>query len=87
MAVVEGMQLGLVPVVTPVGEMPRYCRPGYNAVVVDINDFCAAADELAAIIGSPADYRRLDENAGKHWNEAALYSDDVCAAARALLRS
>lgn len=85
MAVVEGMQLGLVPVVTPVGEMPRYCRSGHNAVVVDVANFDGAANELIALLHDPAEYRRLDENAGLHWKHAPLYSDIVCQAARDLV--
>ena len=34
MSVVEAMQLGLIPVVAPVGEIPRYCRDGENALLV-----------------------------------------------------
>src|SRR5690606_5104555 len=42
MSVVEAMQLGLVPVVTPVGEIGRYCRGGVNAVLVDDDEEAAA---------------------------------------------
>jgi glycosyltransferase involved in cell wall biosynthesis len=87
MAVVEGMQLGLVPVVTPVGEMPRYCRSGHNAVIVDVTNFDAAAGEIAGILADPATYRRLDENAAQHWTDAPLYSDIVCRAARNLMEA
>lgn len=43
MSVVEGMQMGLVPVVTPVGEIAHYARHGENAVVVT-DDASAVAD-------------------------------------------
>lgn len=35
MSVVEGMQLGLVPVVVPVGDIGQYCRNSYNSLFVD----------------------------------------------------
>ena len=35
MSVVESMQLGLVPIVTPVGEIRNYCQDGHNAVIVE----------------------------------------------------
>src|SRR5690606_10061657 len=37
-AVVEAMQLGLIPVVTPVGEIANYCKAGTNAILVDDDD-------------------------------------------------
>ena len=41
MSVVEAMQLGLVPVVTNVGEISRYCIDNFNSVIYksDIETF------------------------------------------------
>lgn len=86
MAVVEGMQLGLVPVVTPVGEPKRYCVPHENAVVVDVDRLDAAAEEIAALLSHPAEYARLAAEAARRWAEAPLYADDVCRAACELAR-
>ena len=84
MAVVEAMQLGLVPVVTPVGEMGRYCRDGENAIVVDVARLDAAAEQIAALLDEPARYSSMSKAARAIWSDCRLYADDVCAAAQEL---
>ena len=37
-SVVEAMQLGLVPVVTAVGEIRAYCHNGQNAVRIETDE-------------------------------------------------
>ena len=59
MVVVEAMQLGLVPVVTPVGEIRRYCRDGENALLVDPGDLDGAADRIADLLSDPDRYRSM----------------------------
>lgn len=85
MAAVEAMQLGLVPVTTPVGQMRRYVRPGRTGVLVDPDDLPAAADALAALLERPDEYARLADGAQLHWADAPLYAEDVCRAALELL--
>jgi glycosyltransferase involved in cell wall biosynthesis len=41
MSVVEGMQLGLVPVVVPVGDIGQYCWDSYNSLFVDSSGVAA----------------------------------------------
>ena len=84
MAVVEAMQLGLVPVVTPVGEIGSYVRDGYNGVVVDPARLAMAADTLQALLASTAQVVAMRGRAIDHWRSRPLYADDVCAAAQAL---
>jgi glycosyltransferase involved in cell wall biosynthesis len=84
MVVVEAMQLGLVPIVTPVGEMGRYCRDGENAVVVDVARLDLAADRIAATLNDPKRYSSLSNSARAKWSHCRLYSDDVCMAATEL---
>lgn len=81
MVVVEAMQLGLVPVVTPVGEIRRYCRDDQNALVVDADNLDQAVDRIAAVLKDPAAYARLSDAARRQWEESPLYADDVCTAA------
>lgn len=83
MSVVESMQLGLVPVVTPVGEIGRYCRAGHNAVIVE--DPAQASAALLALLRSPAAYRKLRDNGILTWQDQALYSDAVAAECLRLL--
>ena len=85
MAVVEAMQLGCVPVVTPVGQIATYCRPGINAVLVDVQDLPGAAREIVGLLERPAAYSILRSNALSEWSSAPLYADDVAAAAAGLV--
>ncbi|BAO43687.1 glycosyltransferase family 4 protein [Thiolapillus brandeum] len=86
MSVVEAMQLGLVPVVTPVGEMARYCRDNENAVVVnDVEHPAACARQLLALLQDENHYLRLSRNARKTWEKHPLYQDDFCAALEELM--
>lgn len=82
-AAVEAMQLGLVPVVTPVGELIHYARDDENAVIVS-NQSKAVADVLR-LLAEPERYARLSAAAVATWREEGLYRDSVLAACRAML--
>jgi glycosyltransferase involved in cell wall biosynthesis len=84
MSVVEAMQLGLVPVVTPVGEIGRYCRNGENAVIVDGEGNDAVA-RIVALLADPPSWRRLRGNAIATWRDRMLYRDAFAIACRELL--
>jgi glycosyltransferase involved in cell wall biosynthesis len=81
MGVVEGMQMGLVPVVTPVGEIGEYVKDGESGVLVDAADLGPALEKVTRTLKDPDEYRRMRANAIRVWSEATLYPDDVCAAA------
>lgn len=83
MSVVEAMQLGLVPVVTPVGEIGNYCQHGENSLLVNA-DQCVI-DEILAVLCSQKKYSELRENAIATWADQALYSESVLQACGALL--
>lgn len=82
MASVEAMQLGLVPVVTPVGEVARYCRDGENAIVY--RDADQAVRDVDAVLRDPARFETLSAAAIAEWRAAPMYDEDFMAAARAL---
>lgn len=84
MSVTEAMQFGLVPVVTPVGEIARYCRDGDNAVLVGESDETAVA-RMLALLADRAAWDALRERALEAWRDRPLYRDSVLAAARAAL--
>lgn len=85
MSVVEAMQLGLVPVVTPVGEIAHYACHGENAVVVK-GDASAVADVLA-LLDNDLLYQRMRERAVATWADQPLYKDSVLAACQEVMRS
>ena len=84
MACVEAMQLGLVPVVTPVGEMAQYVVPGATGILINPDCLNDTAEEVSALLEEPARYAAMRRSAIDHWLPASLYADDICAAANAL---
>lgn len=84
MSVVESMQLGLVPVVTPVGEVAKYCKNGFNSIFVanDDEDAVAAVMDLLA---SDMKYQQVRANAMATWEDRPLYRNSVIDACRKLL--
>ncbi|RYF95689.1 MAG: glycosyltransferase [Caulobacteraceae bacterium] len=82
MSLIEAMQLGLVPVVTPVGEMDAYVRPMETGVIYRSPEQAAA--DVARILDDPALFARISAAAVDHWAGGRLYQDDVAAAAEAL---
>lgn len=83
MSVVEAMQLGLVPVVTPVGEIAHYARHGENAMVV--TDDTAVVTDVLALLNNDALYQEMRERAVATWSGQPLYKESVLAACRELL--
>ncbi|RYI99498.1 MAG: glycosyltransferase, partial [Acetobacteraceae bacterium] len=71
MSLIEAMQLGLAPIVTPVGEMGTYVRALETGVVYESRDQAAA--DIARILGDPALFARIGAAAVDHWRGARLY--------------
>jgi glycosyltransferase involved in cell wall biosynthesis len=80
MSVVEAMQQGLIPVVTPVGEIARYCCDNGNAIFVRDND--SALEAVLDLLSNPDLYRRMSHRAAAYWQNKKLYRDDFLAAAK-----
>ncbi len=81
MAVVEAMQFGLVPIVTAVGEIPRYVADGISGIIVDADDPQVGVQRTVRLLGDEADFQRLRQGALAFWRDAPLYADDVYRAA------
>ncbi|MCI5221990.1 MAG: glycosyltransferase [Candidatus Electrothrix sp. AR4] len=75
MSVVEAMQLGLVPVVTSVGEIGAYCQHGRNALIVDFE--YRVVDELLALLNNDVQYQLMRKNAVETWQGKPLYKESV----------
>lgn len=84
MSVVEAMQGGLVPVVTPVGEIPRYCEDGKNAILV--NNDSSAVDAILTLLSDTERYKLMSYRAAKYWQLQVLYRDDFISAAKKLVK-
>lgn len=85
MGVVEALQLGLVPIVTPVGQMAVYCRDGDNALIYRDRDSVVA--RLRALLAAPKTYAAMSEAAIATFADRPTYTEDVMAAARAIVTS
>jgi glycosyltransferase involved in cell wall biosynthesis len=78
MAVVEAMQLGLVPLVTPVGEIGSYVADGGNGVWFTTPEEAAA--RIEALLADPQAFAAMREAAVRTWSGRALYRDEFLAA-------
>lgn len=83
MSVVEAMQLGLLPVVTPVGEIAHYCRHNENAIMV--TEDSRAVDDILSLLNDDARYQFMRQQAVATWRAQPLYKDSVMAACRELI--
>jgi glycosyltransferase involved in cell wall biosynthesis len=78
MSVVEAMQLGLVPVVTPVGAISTYCKDGESAI------FCRGprtAERVLAVLADAERFHSMSAAAVETWKNAPLYHADFVKAA------
>lgn len=82
MSVVEGMQLGLVPIVTRIGEMQHYCREGHTGLVFDPEHPDKTVARVRELLDDPGEYQRIRATALDHWAAAPLYADEVCQTAQ-----
>jgi glycosyltransferase involved in cell wall biosynthesis len=85
MSVIEAMQLGLVPVVTPVGEIASYGQDGRNAVIV-VSDNQVVKDVLS-LLESNDRYQALREMAIATWHGHLLYRESVLEACQEIITS
>ncbi len=75
LSVTEAMQLGLVPVVTPVGEIARYAGPD-RAVLLDPETDAGddrTSGEILTLLESPHDYAARRAAAISAWTQSATY--------------
>ena len=82
-SVIEAMQLGLVPVVTPVGEIGRYCQDSVNAIL--ISDDSDAVEKVMSVIKQAALYQSMARAAVSSWHKRPLYRNDVLGACAHLI--
>ena len=85
MATVEAMQFGLIPVVTPVGEIASYVVPGRNGIWYDADAPEAALASIVDLLADPERLARMREAAIGCWRDRPLYRDDFLAACRDVL--
>ena len=77
------MQLGLVPIVTPVGEVGAYCHHGKNSVIIDTDE--QAVEDVLRVLSSNESYQALRSMAIASWKQQPLYRDSVLNACRSIV--
>jgi glycosyltransferase involved in cell wall biosynthesis len=75
MSVVEAMQLGLVPIVTPVGAIASYCQHKKNALLVYSKH--EVLSEILKLLDNQEEFTALSSSAILAWKDIPLYSDSV----------
>ena len=83
LSVVEAMQLGLVPIVTGVGEIGKYCHSGENAIV--ISSPSQVINEVSVLLSDADRYSCMRDAAIATWSHRQLYSESVLDACESVL--
>jgi glycosyltransferase involved in cell wall biosynthesis len=81
----EAMAMGCPLVVSASRGITDYVTHGENALVVGVNDASAMAEAIASLVGSPAEARRLGDNARRfvvEYCDNRLYAKAVAALVR-----
>lgn len=86
-SVVEAMQLGLVPIVTPVGELSHYCQDNANALLIKPGEPLQAASRILDTLNNPRRFALLREQAIRTLSSAPTYCEDVLVRCSSLLSS
>ena len=79
MSVVESMSMGLIPIVTPVGQIQDYIKDGENGFFVDfdnVSQWHEMAGRLDAIQNGVG-FDVIRRTALNHWNNVITYHDDL----------
>ena len=74
-SVVEAMQLGLVPVVTDVGEIRSYCIDNFNSVIYksDLETF----NDVSKLLNNKEHYLKIRKNAIEKWVNKKTYEENI----------
>ncbi|MBU2673997.1 glycosyltransferase [Hafnia paralvei] len=82
MSVIEAMQVGIVPCVTEVGEIPSYAKNNFNSVTFDAKKlsteyFLEKANDLKRIVCEPDTYIEMSTFAAHTFDGESTYSEDL----------
>jgi glycosyltransferase involved in cell wall biosynthesis len=83
MSVMESMKLGLVPIVTPVGEISRYCNRS-NSVIVRSNN--EVVRDVVMILQSEELYDSLSLQASLKFKSQVSYVDSIVTSSEKMVR-
>tara|TARA_B100000401_G_C52788678_1_gene712225 strand:- start:186 stop:1211 length:1026 start_codon:yes stop_codon:yes gene_type:complete len=75
MSVIESMQLGLIPLVTNVGEIQYYCFDKENSIIY--KNAKDTAQEVINLISNEKVFNSIRDKALLEWNNKTTYKDDL----------
>lgn len=84
MSVVEAMMMGLVPIVTPVGEIGRYCN-NKNAIMVYSN--MEAIRDTILVLGNNNNFSQMSDLAVQTWRGKIYYRESVIKNCNRIIKS
>ena len=76
MSVSESMQLGLIPIVTNVGQIKIYCQNYFNSLIFDKNEE-EIIKNIFKLISSRSYYKKMRENSINTWVNSSTYKTDL----------
>ncbi|KGG16334.1 MULTISPECIES: glycosyltransferase [unclassified Prochlorococcus] len=85
MSVVESMQLGLIPIVTSIGEISSYCVDGYNSLIFLDNDMSILVNKIKDIHSDHLRFKAMQLNAFNHWEGKPSYKKSLLKACKDLM--
>ena len=76
MSVCESMQLGLIPLVTNVGQIKNYCKNLHNSLIYHNNDN-EILGNVIKILNSKKEYLKIRKNIFQTWRTQPTYKKDM----------
>ena len=80
MSVAESMQLGLIPIVTNVGEIKNYCVDNKNSIIFE--GYEETFKKVFEVRNNESSYKTISNNAIRTWKNKKLYKDDMYSACK-----
>ena len=80
MSVMEAMQMGLVPIITPVGGISEYCIHGSNSIF--IKDEISTVELISDLIKNEAKYLSLRESSINTFRDVKTYKESIITACK-----
>ena len=75
MSVIESMQIGLIPVITDVGEISQYCKNQINSLVYE--NLEKTSNDILSLLLNKKKLRLIQNNAFKTWENFPTYRKDI----------
>ena len=75
MSVLESMQMGLIPIVTNVGELQNYCIDNKNSII--FKGIESTKDKIIKLCQNKEEMKLLRDNAIKSWEKSLTYKENL----------